>query len=497
MTKISLQLDLCPELPNVYGTLDYREFRDTLIKINEILVKSDLEDKLVSEALERHLVKNELNPFKFYNSKQAAFQYKKFKHALRCNIARHLTGEPYRLFSIRLADSELLQWFTGINAFGCRKAISKSSLERYEKLFDEELIADEVRKWLANLSDCNKAVSAGLCQPIDCKVTFTDSTCIKSYIHFPVDWVLLRDAARSLLLAIKTIRAHGLKNRMIEPQILLKQMNKLSMNMALIGRKANSKKQRKVILRKMKKLSLCIAKHGKRYRNLLNKHWQETDWSYPQARQVINRIDLILKQLPAAIKQAHERIIGERPVAVENKILSLYDSDAHILVRGKAESEVEFGQGLLLTEQMDGLIIDWQLFKDQPPSDHKLLQPVLRRINKYYGLTKSSCTDRGFNNKSNDSFLQQQNIYNATCPKDPKQLHKKLKDPIFLSLQTRRSQTEARVGIFKNVFLGKPLRSRITAYKKLAVSWCVLTHNLWILARRALDIERIDLKKAA
>lgn len=58
MHKIPLQLDLCPELPNVYGTLDYREFRNTLIKINEILVKSDLEDKLVSEALEQHLVNN-------------------------------------------------------------------------------------------------------------------------------------------------------------------------------------------------------------------------------------------------------------------------------------------------------------------------------------------------------------------------------------------------------------------------------------------------------
>ena len=32
MNNISLQLELRPEIPNVYGTLDYREFRDTLIK---------------------------------------------------------------------------------------------------------------------------------------------------------------------------------------------------------------------------------------------------------------------------------------------------------------------------------------------------------------------------------------------------------------------------------------------------------------------------------
>ena len=114
-------------------------------------------------------------------------------------------------------------------------------------------------------------------------------------------------------------------------------------------------------------------KHGKRYRNLLDAKWKETVWTRPQALQVIRRIDSILNQLPAAIKQAHERIIGERLVLAEDKILSLYDQDAHIIVRGKLESEIEFGQGLILTEQKDGLIIDWHLFKDQPPSDNKLL----------------------------------------------------------------------------------------------------------------------------
>jgi hypothetical protein len=162
MNNISLQLEFRPEIPNVYGTLDYREFRETLIKIDEILIRSGFEHKLVTEALKQYVIKNNPNAAKFYSSKEASFHYKKLKHALRCNIARHLTGEPYRAFSLRLADSELLQWFTSISAFGCRKAISKSSLERYEKLFDEWLIAEEIRKWLADLSDANKAMTSGI-----------------------------------------------------------------------------------------------------------------------------------------------------------------------------------------------------------------------------------------------------------------------------------------------------------------------------------------------
>jgi len=499
MHNVPFQYELRPEIPheipNVYGSSDYRQFRDTLVKIDEILTKSGFEHQLVSQSLEKYVAENQLEPSPFFNSKKATFHYKNFRHALRCNIARHLTGESYRLFAIRLADSALFQWFTNINMFSSRKATSKSSLERYEKYFDEELVANAVRTWLSGLSATDKALEAGLHQAIDCSKIFTDSTCVKANIHFPVDWVLLCDAVKSLILAIKTIRARGLKHRMIEPQLLLKQMNKLCINMTHARRRSDGRKRRKKIFRTMKKLSVCIAKHAKRYRQLLLNQWDRTELTEKQMQQIIRRIDAILEQLPAAIKQAHERIIGERLVPTADKILSLYDKNAHVIIRGKAGNEVEFGQGLLLSEQIDGLIVDWQLFDEQPPSDSKVLKPMLKRIKKYYKNIYSSCADRAFSSKNNDVFLREQNIVNAICQKSPKELEEKLLDPIFVSLQTRRSQTEARIGIFKNVFLGKPLRSRITAYKKVAITWCVLTHNLWLLSRMSIEAEKKMLQK--
>lgn len=53
----------------------------------------------------------------------------------------------------------------------------------------------------------------------------------------------------------------------------------------------------------------------------------------------------------------------------------------------------------------------------------------------------------------------------------------------FVSLQRRRSQTEGRIAIFKNGFLGRPLLAKGFEHRELAVSWQVLTHNLWVLAR--------------
>jgi hypothetical protein len=497
METLAFQYELRPELPNIYGALDYRMFRDILIKIDEILMKSGLEDQLISQALRQYVKEFSLDEQKFFNSKKSAFHYKVLKHALRCNIARHLTGESYRLFSVRLADSILFQWFTGISAFGSRKATSKSALDRYEKYFDEDCVADKIRQWLSELSDQDAALNAGLTEAISFKNTLMDSTCVKANIHFPVDWVLLRDAARSLLSAIKTIRAQGLKNRMIAPASLLKEMNKLCINMTHARRKKDSKQQRKKVLRAMKKLSTRIAKHAERYRQLLTQEWEKTAWTAKQMQQVVGRLNNVLEQLPQAIKQAHDRIIGERVIKSSEKILSLYDKDVQVIVRGKAGSEVEFGQSLLLTEQSDGIIIDWQLFKEQAPADNRLLQPAINRIEKHYGSIDSISADRAFSSAKNDEFLEKKNIVNAVCPKSPKALQKKLTDPVFTSLQTRRSQTEARIGIFKNVFLGKPLRSRITLNKRHAVNWCVLTHNLWVLSRKTIADEKSLLLKAA
>jgi hypothetical protein len=495
MEIVTFQQEFRPDLPNVYGTYDYRTFRDMFIKIDEVLTRSGLEHNLVSQAINQSIEKNQVNSLVSGNKKNLNYRYKIFRHALRCNLARHLTGESYRLFSLRLADSTLFQWFTGINAFGSRKAISKSALERYEKYFDEKLVAEKIRNWMSELSEEKKAINAGLVNPVSFDQTYMDSTCIEANIHYPVDWLLLRDSSRSLLSAIKIIRAQGLKHRMISPSLLMKKMNQLCIEMTHARRKKDSRKNRKFILRKMKKLSLCISKHAKRYRQLLETEWKKTELSEAQKQCVIGRIDNILEQLPAAIKQAHERIIGERLIRSSDKILSLYDKDVEVIVRGKSGTEVEFGQRLLLTEQKDGLIIDWELFAKGSPSDSDLLQPTINRLIQNYGNIGSTSTDRAFASAANDEFLNSKNIYNATSPKSPNQLQERLEDPIFLSLQTRRSQTEARIGIFKNVFLGKPLRSRITLNKHHAVNWCVLTHNLWVLSRKAIADEQSLLKK--
>ncbi len=53
----------------------------------------------------------------------------------------------------------------------------------------------------------------------------------------------------------------------------------------------------------------------------------------------------------------------------------------------------------------------------------------------------------------------------------------------FQGIQKRRAQSEARIAILKNDFLGNPLQRRGFENRELQLGWSVLAHNLWLLAR--------------
>ncbi len=106
--------------------------------------------------------------------------------ALRCNVARALTGLSFRDFAIRAAESSLLQWFLRIQEVDRVKVPAKSALERFSKWVGEETMAPVHLKLLAQAvapahTDAPQPLS--LTQPVDPSEVFFDSTCLKATHH--------------------------------------------------------------------------------------------------------------------------------------------------------------------------------------------------------------------------------------------------------------------------------------------------------------------------
>lgn len=478
MNNITYQQELRPVLDTVFGAKEYQEFRQTLEEMDRILEVTGIEPRLVTQKI------MDMDPHLSRERQQSL--YRRIRQALRYDILLGLTGLSFRGLSLRVADSHLFQWFTYTDTLGPVRPLSKSTIERFEKLFSDEEITQlihELNRAVADKEGAEQLLYRETALRFD--EIFADTTCVKANIHFPVDWVLFRDATRTLIKAIMLIRCHGLRHRIQDPKHFITAMNKLCIAMTHARKKKDSKRVRKLVLRKMKRLMKLIESHANTYYRVLESSWKETDWSEIEARVVLDRMKNILGQLPAAERQAHERIIGERRVANKDKILSFYDKDIRVLVRGKAEAEVEFGNALYLVEQSDGLIVDWHFIQEQAPGDNKLVAESIGRIREEYGAIRSYTADRGFDSPENAIDLEKLKIINGICPRSVSELEKRLEDETFCRLQKRRGATEARIGIFKNAYLGTPLKSKGFKNRKTRIEWCILTHNLWKIATMA------------
>lgn len=507
------QPHLSPNIPQVINNKDFQEFRSVLEQINTNLIKGKIEEdfvRLCVEHKQKELMEltggqdSESSKAEDSTSVKLSRRWMKrlqetARKALRCNIARKLTGGSFRKFSDRLADSNLLQWFCLIDRLAVITPPTRSTLDRYDKIGPDSIIQQVIDRTTIKAMEpgtSSEDQPLGLVKPVTIDRTFIDTSCLKANIHFPVDWVLLRDAVIRLIGIIVVIRKHGLVHRMPSPKSFLKGINKLCIEMTHTRRKENGKQERKRILREMKDMVRTVKAHAGRYRNLLTADWSQTDLSEKEKDHLLRRPDKVSGLLPQAVKQAHERIIGERQVKNKDKILSLHETDIHIIVRGKSGAEVEYGNSWVLVEQQDGIILYSRLIRDQAKADCHLLRPALEQIAETFGRYGSEIGgDRNFDSAEVRAFLSQKELYNGVCPRDPKMLRERLREERFCQCQNRRSQTEGRIGIVKNRFLSGLLKSKGFLHRKRGIGWAVLSHNLWVLAR--LSIARKEALAAA
>ncbi len=470
---LAFQNELCPELPPVVGNQDFNELLALLTRVDELVVQSGLEEKFVASFT--------------LKKRRTERQRKRLVMALRCTLIRVLFGLPYRQAACELAMNYPYQKFCKLIRVDQIIAPSHSTLERYEKMVSPEIL-QELTAHLNHVAAMQVDVSGehmlGLETPVDLSVEYIDATALKARVHHPVDWLLLRDAVRTLTLAIVQVRERGILSRMPKaPQDYLCAMNKLCIQMTHARRTKDAKKIRKKTLRLMKKQLRVVAKLSRKHLDKLRKRGVSKGLSAATVLMLEQKFTAILDQVDTIIHQAHERIIGERRVNNGDKILSLYEPDMHVIVRGKAGAEVEFGNTLFLAEQANGLIIDWHLYEDQAPADSRMLPGHLDRMENENGIGLKSLTgDRGFDSADNAKRLGDK-IENNICPRNIEALNERLHDEAFRGHQVRRAQTEARIAIVMHGFLGNPARKWGYKNKARLCAWGILVHNLWVLAR--------------
>lgn len=518
MASFAFQLRFRLPLPHVIGHKDYRIKEELYVTMDDLLTRSGLDEIFIQLALKNRdnlrkdvlAQKHGCDPEELDGLDLTADDFMRdrfIEHslvALRCNIVRFMEKNcPARDLSNQLAGVPLVQWFCHIETFGVIHPPSKSTVDRYSRWIPthdlNQLIMTLVSKaGLAAIPGVGVGVEAVAGEQVlglDCELMLTDlwidNTCLKADIHFPVDWVLLVDATRTLMQNTVLIRSKGeLKSRMPQsPEEFIREMNVLAIAMSQARNQPESEKKRKKILRQMKKLVRKIRRHAFKHQELLKQRWEQTPWSEKQAMRIVERIQNVLDQLPTAVKQAHERIIGGRQVPSKEKILSLYEADINVIVRGKLGAATEMGNVLALGEQRDGLIVSWDLYQDNITDSKTSIASVIKAQEVTGNQIKTVCGDRGTSSAANSKQLEAMGVADHLGPRTIASFREKMQDEEFAQGQKRRAQTEGRISILKNQFLGRPLRVKGFENRRQAVSWAVLSHNLWLLARLRIEQE--------
>ena len=498
----SFQIDFRPAPIRVYGCKHYREHRETLETIDDILIRSGLDQIMIGLALkkrrdtipEQQDRRSDLN--KFISHTLTAWRVRILLPLLKATSLREVEKD--------LAANGLHQWFCHIGNFGSVTPPSKSSIDRYKNWFDADDLKNAsntlLQKAASKIRNYDPALESavnilGFEFPNDLTEIWFDSTCLKPNIHFPVDWVMLTDCVKTLMKAVANIRKHGLLNRMVAdgPATFLRKVNQISINMSNCRRQKNSKNKRKAILRELKTLTKTVSLHATRHKNLLLENLEQSDLSEAQAACIITRIDGVLDKLPQAIHQANERIIGERKVEAKDKLHSIHEPDTKVIVRGKSGAEVEFGNKLHIVENNEGLILAWNLQKELK-ADSKELENLIKLTEENTGQRVAKmCGDRGYVSQRPQARIikARPGIKDHITAKNPLQLRELMKDIEYRASQKRRAQTEGRIGILKNVYLSGRSLSKGLESRRQEMSWIILAHNLNKLAKKRIAEEKM------
>jgi len=100
--------------------------------------------------------------------------------------------------------------------------------------------------------------------------------------------------------------------------------------------------------------------------------------------------------------------------------VSLHDADARPIAKGRIGKPLEFGYKAQITDNVDGVILDYTLVKGNPP-DAPMLAPAVARIKKRFGRAPAAVTaDRGYGEAGVDAELAGLGVKKVCIPRKGK-----------------------------------------------------------------------------
>lgn len=247
----------------------------------------------------------------------------------------------------------------------------------------------------------------------------------------------------------------------------------LSITKTLKRRSGDSKTEVRKITDEMADIVLEAAKSAKR---ILKRALQNPD---KVDSQLSNKLQNIIKTTEKIVEQA--KAVNEGNTNLKDRLISIHDQDARPIKKGKLGKKVEFGYKLQISENGDGIITNYELYKGNPSDDALLADAIKQHIELFGRAPMTVAADRGYGSKNNEEYCASIGVKNICIPRRGKknkvQTETESKQT-FKKYQRWRAGIEGRISYLKRCFGLARLRVRGYSVSKTVVGWAILTHNL-------------------
>ena len=380
---------------------------------------------------------------------------------LRALVVHSVEGLSLRETVVRIGESPFLQDF-----------IRTAKLPTMDFTFlDKCLLAIEPSTWKrVNAMLAKAVVASGEIEPATVRA---DTTVVEANIHHPTDSSLLWDVWRVAARWLK--RARKIDRRSVPHRFHGKKIKRLHLTITRFIKSKSPARQREV---------------RQRFRTLI----ERTGWIVANVDQfctyartsaslelaaIADELKAMLPTMTQVVAQAtRAQIQGERVPAAE-RVFSLFEPHAELIMRGRREKPVEFGHKMLLVQTPEKFITDYEVYEKQLADSH-LTETVIARHKTLFGATPEVlAADKGFRPEAEKYAELEKEVGTLAIPKRLADFA----DALMRTWQAFRAGIEGTISGLKRAFrLSRCFYRHDNGFVR-AIGLGVLSHNLVVLAK--------------
>lgn len=314
----------------------------------------------------------------------------------------------------------------------------------------------------------------------------TDTTVVEADVAYPTDSGLLAKAVTRISATVKKVKAAGGARRTStrdQTRSAGKRARSIAAN--LKRRSGEAKDEVKRITADLAGLADTSAAEAQRVianaKRALRR--QGAALTGKLARAVAD-LETLVERTGKIIVQTRTRLAGGTPPGA-SRVVSLHDPDARPIVKGRLGKPVEFGYKTQITDNADGLVLDYDVHAGNPP-DAELLVPAIERAVRRVGKVPNAVTaDRGYGEARVEDQLTQLGVAKVVIPRKgkPSAVRREVEQQgPFRRLVKWRTGAEGRISALKRGY--QMDRTRIDGIEgaRTWVGHSIVTHNLVHLA---------------